>query len=73
VRAPDCRGYTNHDLNLGSRTPLVREVEEEMWLKIAEATMYLRSFGCLSSSGKKSRQFNFVVIVNAPALVVLLR
>ncbi|WNV83477.1 NUDIX domain-containing protein [Umezawaea sp. Da 62-37] len=71
VRAPDCRGYTNHDLNLGARTALVREVEEETGLQAAEATAYLRSFDYLSDSGKRSRQFNFVVTADAPGPVVL--
>ena len=53
------------------RTALVREVEEETGLQVAAATAYLGSFDYLSGSGKKSRQFNFVVTVDAPEPVVL--
>ncbi|MEV6717257.1 NUDIX domain-containing protein [Lentzea sp. NPDC051208] len=55
------------------KTALVREVEEETGLQVAEATAYLGSFDYLSGSGKKSRQFNFVVTVTvtAPEPVVL--
>jgi 8-oxo-dGTP diphosphatase len=40
---------------------LKREVEEETGLVIAEVGKYLGSFDYLSSSGKKTRQFNFLV------------
>lgn len=52
-------------------TALEREVEEETGLTVASATVYLGSFDYLSGSGKKSRQFNFVVTVDAPEPVVL--
>jgi len=44
---------------------LIREVEEETGLKVASIEQYLGSFDYLSGSGKKSRQFNFVVEVRA--------
>lgn len=53
------------------KTALVREVEEETGLQVTVATAYLGSFDYLSGSGKKSRQFNFVVAVDAPEPVVL--
>jgi 8-oxo-dGTP diphosphatase len=53
------------------KTALVREVEEETGLIVAVATAYLGSFDYLSGSGKKSRQFNFVVAVEATEPVVL--
>lgn len=53
------------------KSALVREVEEETGLQVAVATAYLGSFDYLSGSGKKSRQFNFVVAVEATEPVVL--
>ncbi|GGN20018.1 hypothetical protein GCM10011609_71500 [Lentzea pudingi] len=53
------------------KTALAREVEEETGLTVAVATAYLGSFDYTSGSGKKSRQFNFVVTVDAPEPVVL--
>lgn len=52
-------------------TALVREVEEETALQVTLASAYLGSFDYTSGSGKKSRQFNFVVLVDAPEPVVL--
>lgn len=40
---------------------LAREVKEETNLVVKSATTYLGSFDYVSSSGKKSRQFNFLV------------
>lgn len=53
------------------KTALAREVEEETGLKVTVATVYLGSFDYTSGSGKKSRQFNFVVVADAPEPVVL--
>jgi 8-oxo-dGTP diphosphatase len=53
------------------KTALEREVEEETGLMVAVATAYLGSFDYTSGSGKKSRQFNFVVAVEATEPVVL--
>jgi 8-oxo-dGTP diphosphatase len=53
------------------KAALVREVEEETGLQVVVATAYLGSFDYLSGSGKKSRQFNFVVKVDAAEPVVL--
>ncbi|NKE55384.1 NUDIX domain-containing protein [Lentzea sp. PSKA42] len=53
------------------KTALTREVEEETGLQVAAATAYLGSFDYTSGSGKKSRQFNFVVAVDTPGPVVL--
>ncbi|MFI6458605.1 NUDIX hydrolase [Streptosporangium amethystogenes] len=44
---------------------LIREVEEESGLNVAAIRDYLGSFDYTSGSGKKSRQFNFVVDVAA--------
>lgn len=44
---------------------LVREVAEETGLDVASIRDYLGSFDYTSGSGKKSRQFNFVVDVAA--------
>lgn len=40
---------------------LAREVKEETNLAVAEITAYIEAFNCVSSSGKKTRQFNFFV------------
>lgn len=53
------------------RTALTREVEEETGPKVTVASAYLGSFDYASGSGKKSRQFNFVVVVDAAEPVVL--
>jgi 8-oxo-dGTP diphosphatase len=45
---------------------LAREVEEETGLTVAVAMAYLGRFDYTSGSGKKSRQFDFVVTVDAP-------
>lgn len=42
---------------------LVREIKEETNLDTQEIKMFVNSFDYLSSSGKKSRQFNFEVSV----------
>lgn len=42
-------------------TALVREVREETDLLVTVVNAYLGSFDYLSGSGKKSRQFNFLV------------
>lgn len=44
---------------------LVREVKEETGLDVSEINRYLDSFDYQSSSGKKARQFNFVVSVQS--------
>ena len=43
-----------------------REVEEETGLKVKEIKKYLGHFDYESKSGKKTRQFNFVVTVEEP-------
>jgi len=45
---------------------LYREVEEETGLRIKEIKKYLGHFDYKSKSGKKTRQFNFVVTVREP-------
>jgi len=47
-------------------TALHREVEEETGLKIKEITKYLDHFDYESKSGKKTRQFSFVVVIEEP-------
>jgi len=42
---------------------LVREVKEETNLDVENVSFYVNSFDYLSSSGKKTRQYNFVVKV----------
>lgn len=44
---------------------LVREVKEETNLDIEDVTSYINSFDYISGSGKKARQFNFVVNVKS--------
>lgn len=44
---------------------LVREVKEETNLDIESVTSYINSFDYISGSGKKARQFNFVVTVKS--------
>lgn len=53
------------------RTALVREVQEETGLTVANVTGYLGHFDYLSGSGKTSRQFTFTVEVTTTAPVVL--
>jgi len=43
---------------------LQREIKEETGLEIKEVSDYIGSFDYLSSSGKKTRQINFMIIVN---------
>ena len=50
---------------------LYREVEEETGLKIREIKRYLGHFDYESKSRKKTRQFNFVVIVGEPLEIKL--
>lgn len=50
---------------------LAREVLEETGLTVTDITAALRSFDYTSGSGKRSRQFNFVVDVAAPEPVNL--
>ena len=42
-------------------TALAREIQEETGLFVKSVNVYLGSFDYLSGSGKKSRQFNFLV------------
>ena len=44
---------------------LVREVKEETNLDLKKVVSYINSFDYVSSSGKKARQFNFVVTVKS--------
>ncbi|WP_016698388.1 NUDIX domain-containing protein [Actinoalloteichus spitiensis] len=44
-------------------TATVREVQEETGLATTDITEYIGSFDYTSGSGKKSRQFNFAVVV----------
>jgi 8-oxo-dGTP diphosphatase len=50
---------------------LKREVAEESGLVVTALRKYLGHFDYISGSGKKSRQFNFAVTVDAPEPVVL--
>lgn len=50
---------------------LIREVEEETGLNVTRIREHLGSFDYASGSGKKSRQFNFVVDVGASEPVTL--
>lgn len=50
---------------------LIREVKEETGLDVSEIRDYLGTFDYLSGSGKKSRQFNFVIDVSSPEPVQL--
>jgi 8-oxo-dGTP diphosphatase len=50
---------------------LLREIKEETGLDVSEIGGYLGSFDYLSGSGKKSRQFNFVVSVATTEPVTL--
>jgi 8-oxo-dGTP diphosphatase len=50
---------------------LVREMHEETGLEVSEIGDFLGSFHYTSGSGKKSRQFNFVVSVAATEPVTL--
>ena len=50
---------------------LHREVEEETGLRIREIKRYLGHFDYKSKSGKKTRQFNFIVAVGEPLEIKL--
>ena len=50
---------------------LHREVNEETGLRVSNITDYLGHFDYLSGGGKKSRQFNFAVDVDAPEPIEL--
>ena len=50
---------------------LVREVKEETNLDIENIKSYINSFDYISGSGKKARQFNFVVTVKSTENVIL--
>jgi len=50
---------------------LYREVEEETGLRIIEVSRYLGHFDYESKSGKKTRQFNFVVNCGDPLEIKL--
>lgn len=52
------------DLNESLSTALIREVKEETSLEIIEIKGYLSSFDYKSGSGKRARQFNFLVTVS---------
>ena len=47
---------------------LVREIKEETSLEVIEIVGYLSSFDYKSGSGKRARQFNFVVSVSDDAV-----
>lgn len=49
---------------------LVREVKEETGLDVFEINRYLGSFDYQSSSGKKTRQFNFTVSVQPEEVII---
>ena len=59
VELPSGAVDSNEDLLLA----LVRETQEETGLTITSVSVYLGSFDYTSSSGKKTRQFNFLVEV----------
>jgi 8-oxo-dGTP diphosphatase len=50
---------------------LHREVNEETGLKIEKIKEYAGSFDYVSKSGKKTRQFNFIVTIKFPVNIVL--
>lgn len=50
---------------------LHREVEEETGLKIKKIIKYISYFDYKSKSGKKTRQFNFEVVVDEPIEIKL--
>ncbi|OQS13936.1 DNA mismatch repair protein MutT [Nocardia donostiensis] len=52
-------------------TALFREIEEETGLDATNLRHYLGAFDYLSGSGKRSRQFNFVVDIVEPEPVTL--
>ncbi len=53
----------NIEENEGILEALKREIKEETNLDLEKVCSYINSFDYLSSSGKKARQFNFVVKV----------
>ena len=50
---------------------LMREIKEETGLEVKNITRYINSFDYLSGSGKKVRQFNFLVELKSYESVVL--
>jgi len=52
-------------------TSLTREVKEETGLDVENVSSYINSFDYISGSGKKARQFNFVVTAKSTDSIVL--
>lgn len=50
---------------------LIRETKEETGLSIKEISKHLGFFDYISGSGKKTRQFNFLVKIENPKKIVL--
>ena len=50
---------------------MAREIKEETGMDIAQIECYLDHFDYLSGSGKKTRQFNFVIIPDDCSRVIL--
>ena len=61
----------NMELNESIYESLVREVKEEANLNISSVKGYINTFDYLSSSGKKARQYNFIVDVKDFSNIIL--
>jgi len=63
-------GKVEHDESLNEA--VIREVKEETDLDVIEVTNYLNSFDYFSKSGKKTRQFNFILTTKSTTTISLL-
>ena len=59
------------DFNASLEQGAIREIKEETNLDVKEVTSYVNSFDYISGSGKKARQYNFVVKVESTDEVLL--
>ncbi len=60
----------NMEENETIKEALIREVKEETNLEVKEIKQYINYFDYLSGSGKKARQYNFLVEVETKEIVL---
>lgn len=60
----------NMEQNESIKQALIREVKEETNLNVIKIANYINSFDYISGSGKKARQYNFLVEVDDAEIVL---